>query len=357
MAATAETPAAVRAADSAATDQLRQADEDARGQMAIAKPYPAGRSMQLGALVPANLEEAVRVANLLCKSALIPKDMRERPADVLAALMLGADVGLAPMQALQSIAVINGRPSMWGDGMLAVVMAHPQFDDIAETWEDGEGGTAVCTVWRKGRRQPTIARFSHNDAQKAGLLSKDTYKNYEKRMLKMRARSWALRDTFPDALRGIVAAEEAQDIPAEVIASELVPMPERRSEQARLGGGITQEPPSTLPLTPPSSREPEAAALAPQSDEEMPAAADRIVECKKNGPSSSNKFWWTVVTARGVKAYTWSTTKGPQIEEFRMTGALVTLDTVKDSKGDNRIETVEPFDALGGAGREPGGEG
>jgi hypothetical protein len=362
-------PALIRAADAAADTELKQAAENANQQLAAARPFAAGRSMQVGGLVPANLEEAVRVAQLLARSALIPKDMRGKPEDVLAALMLGADVGLAPMQALQSIAVINGRPSMWGDGMLAVVMAHPAFEDIAETFDPAaDGGTAICQVWRRGRRQPTLATFSHQDAQKAGLLSKDTYKSYERRMLKMRARSWALRDAFPDALRGIVAAEEAMDIPGEVLATEEVrppiAMPQRLSE-------ATTAPAATTPATG-GEAEPTgqqagsggaapvvpAAAAAPASQpaaaggESLPAAADRIVGCRKNGPSSNGKYWWVVMTERGVAAYTWSTTIGAALEAFHATGDPVDLDTEKDNRGENRIIAVQKFDALGGAGQE-----
>lgn len=337
--------------------------------------------MQVGGLVPTNLEEAVRVANLLAHSLLIPKDMREKPADVLAALMLGADVGLAPMQALQSIAVINGRPSMWGDGMLAVVMAHSAFEDIAETWEEVDGGTAVCSVWRRGRRQPTVARFSHNDAQKAGLLSKDTYRSYERRMLKMRARSWALRDAFPDALRGIVAAEEAQDITAEFVASDVIPMPQRASEIAssapvapttsRGEGGAGPRPGTTGATVAPSPRDvgegagssagaasaPESGAVAPSPQpppDELPAAADRIAICQKQYSEAQKKDWWRVRSERGVEAYTWSSSIGALLEAFHASGAAVDLDTEKDARGLSRITNVQKFDAFGGAGREPG---
>jgi hypothetical protein len=40
-------------------------------------------------------------------------------------------------------------------------------------------------------------------------------------MLQMRARAWAIRDAFPDALRGIGVAEEVRDIPQREEAPKL----------------------------------------------------------------------------------------------------------------------------------------
>ena len=128
----------------------------------------------------------------------------------------GHEVGLAPMQALQNIAVINGKPSVYGDAAMALVQASPVCDDIEEFFE-GEGGelTAVCIAKRKGRK-PVTAKFSVNDAKRAGLWGKQgPWSAYPKRMMQMRARGFALRDAFPDVLKGLITTEEAQDYPDE----------------------------------------------------------------------------------------------------------------------------------------------
>jgi hypothetical protein len=159
---------------------------------------------------PNNLTEAIQFANLIAKSDLAPRDYKDKPGNVLIAMQMGSEVGLAPMQAIQNIAVINGRPSLWGDAALAVVMAHPDFEDIHETTE---GTTATCTIKRKGR-QPITRSFSDEDAKRAGLLNKEgTWQTYRARMRQMSARGFAMRDSFADALRGMILAEEAMDIP------------------------------------------------------------------------------------------------------------------------------------------------
>jgi hypothetical protein len=149
---------------------------------------------------------------MLASASIVPKDYIGKPGNVLVAIQWGMELGLQPMQAMQSIAVINGRPSLWGDAMLALVKAHPAFEWIKE---DCDGNIATCTVKRRGEPEVTQS-FSLEEAKKAGLTGKQgPWTQYPKRMLQMRARGFALRDAFPDALRGVISAEEARDTPAE----------------------------------------------------------------------------------------------------------------------------------------------
>lgn len=167
-------------------------------------------------LQPQTLDDHLKLADLLAKSSLVPAAFAGKPQDVLVAVQMGAEVGLAPMQALQNIAVIQGRPSLWGDAVLAVCQAHKDYEYCNETLHRGEGdgeNYAKCVVKRKGA-DPHEATFSVTDAKRAGLWGrKGPWTQYPQRMLAMRARSWALRNTFADALRGLSVAEEVQDIP------------------------------------------------------------------------------------------------------------------------------------------------
>jgi hypothetical protein len=79
---------------------------------------------------------------------------------------------------------------------------------------DGDNMAAVCEAKRRGYPAPTVVRFSVADAKKAGLWAKSgPWSQYPTRMLALRARGFALRNAFADALRGLVTAEEAQDYP------------------------------------------------------------------------------------------------------------------------------------------------
>jgi hypothetical protein len=152
---------------------------------------------------------------MVAASDFAPKDFRGKPESCLLAIQHGSEVGLSPMQSLQSIACINGRPSVWGDAALALVIGSPVCDYVRET-VDGEGDAmvATCEAKRRGYEKETVVRFSVADAKKAGLWGKTgPWQSYSRRMLQMRARGFALRDAFPDVLRGLVTAEEAQDYP------------------------------------------------------------------------------------------------------------------------------------------------
>lgn len=173
-------------------------------------------------LVLRSLDDMYRFAKYVAASGLAPKGL-EKPEAILVALQYGFELGLSPAQSLQNIAVINGRPSLWGDTMLALCMSSPVWDDeLFHEWFDGKPGTdgftAHCRVARKGRKEPVIRSFSVADAKAAGLWGKSgPWSQYPARMLQMRARSWALRDAFPDIIRGCLAVEEAIDMSAEPI--------------------------------------------------------------------------------------------------------------------------------------------
>jgi hypothetical protein len=166
---------------------------------------------------PTTLTEAIQFSEMLASSSMVPKAYQGKPNDVLVCLQWGYEMGMAPMQALQNIAVINGRPSMYGDSLMALVQASPMCENIEEYFEN-EGTpnpVAVCVAKRKGRT-PVVFKFSVEEAKRALLWGKaGPWTAYPKRMMQMRARGFALRDAFADVLTGLITAEEAHDYPAE----------------------------------------------------------------------------------------------------------------------------------------------
>lgn len=161
-------------------------------------------------LSPRNLAEAMEFAKIIASSDMVPKDYINKPGNVLVAVQTGAELGLKPMQSLQGISVINGRPGVWGDAMWALVISHPEYEDSNE-----EKGDNACTITlkRRGRSAVTVT-YSMEDAKKAGLAGKQgPWQTAPKRMLQMRARAFAARDLFADALKGIKSIEELRDYP------------------------------------------------------------------------------------------------------------------------------------------------
>lgn len=184
------------------------------------------------ALQPHSMNEAMQAAEMLSASQMVPRCYQGKPQDTLVAMMMGSELGLNPIQSLQNIAVINGKPSIYGDALLALVQNHKAFGGHEESFDESTM-IATCTVWRKGDKQKHAVTFSKRDAELAALWGKQgPWKQYPKRMLMWRARGYALRDKFADALGGLITVEEAQDIaaaehdtPREPASKELPPYP------------------------------------------------------------------------------------------------------------------------------------
>lgn len=203
-----------------------------------AAPEPKSRSgkeimaLQAGgdirAIVPRTVEEAFRYAQMVCMAGLAPKSYEGTggapdPQKVVIGILCGSELGVPPMQALSGIAIINGRPAVWGDLALALVQSKGLVADH-ETGYTGEPGTdgyeAYFRIWRKGQPKPYEGLFSIGKAKRAqlwGNVQKKPWIQYPERMLFNRARAFALRDGFSDALKGLAIAEEAQDMPREAL--------------------------------------------------------------------------------------------------------------------------------------------
>lgn len=186
----------------------------------------------ISGIVPQNLDEAFRLSSAIHQAGMSPYGL-DTPQKVMIAMLAGLELGMPPMQGVQSIAVINNRPCMWGDGLSGVVRTSKACLYVKE-WTEGEGESRVayCETKRRGEDEPVVRSFSVDDAKRAGLWQtsarvtkkrKDggTYETandspwfkYPQRMLQMRARAWCLRDVYPDVLKGMQAREEVEDYP------------------------------------------------------------------------------------------------------------------------------------------------
>jgi hypothetical protein len=181
-------------------------------------------------LAPQSLTEAMEFAKLIAAASICPSQFRGKPADVLVAVQQGAELGMSPMQSLANIAVINGRATLWGDAVVALALATGQLEELREEWDPTRaGGTATVTIKRRGMTEH-VETFSMEDAKRAKLDGKDTYRQYPQRMCTWRAKTWAIRAMFADALKGIAVREEADDY---VVSDGVeVMMPRRRSATA-----------------------------------------------------------------------------------------------------------------------------
>jgi len=184
------------------------------------------------AIVPVDFDGAYRIANVVVQARMAPKTL-DTVEKAMVAILHGLEVGLTPMNALQSIAVINGRPTIWGDGAIGLIRASGLLEWMRESLSEVDGVlTATCTLKRKGDPEPAVGTFSLADARTAGLLTKDgPWQTYPKRMLQARARAWPLRDTFADVLKGLHIREEVEDMTRNEVAPVVPPIPEDQKPQ------------------------------------------------------------------------------------------------------------------------------
>jgi hypothetical protein len=183
-------------------------------------PCPASPTLGVpGFLVPKSLGEVKELARLIALAEWAPDCYRDIDGNYLQpkielAILHGATVGLGPIAAVHAIALIGGTPSIWGDGALSVIEHSGLLQDMIEDYEvgDEEGLTAICTMKRRDRATPIVTRFSMAMAERAGLTrAEGPWQTYPERMLRMRARSWTMRDGFADVLRGLQLREEVED--------------------------------------------------------------------------------------------------------------------------------------------------
>ena len=211
------------------------------------KPPQLGAGAAVRAIVPTTMEDAYRLAKAVCAAGMAPRGM-DTPEKAMIAIMRGLEVGLTPFQALDKIAIVNGRPVIWGDGALALVRASGLCEYVDESiMGKGEERLALCQSKRRGEAKQIERTFSVADAKKAGLWGKQgPWTQFPDRMLQMRARAFCLRDGFADVLGGLYLKEEFDGIEgrAERQAAPIPPEPPPDPEESR--SVRSDSPPSTF---------------------------------------------------------------------------------------------------------------
>lgn len=170
-------------------------------------------------LEPASIAELRALARDAASSGFFGA---KSPEQALMIMMFGRDLGLSYTQSLRCFHVIQGRPVLSADGMVAVCLQ----SDVCEYFRvTGDDTRAVAVTKRRGQPEQTY-EFSMDDAKRAGLVGKDNWRMHPRRMLQARAKSLLARDVFPELLAGLYDADEIDHRPApqavEVVAEPVV---------------------------------------------------------------------------------------------------------------------------------------
>lgn len=207
------------------------------------------------AIVPRTLDEVSDLAERFSKSSLLPKSMQGKAADVLVTIMAGAEMGLSPMASLRAIHVIEGKPVLSADGMVALVLGSGKakyFTRVAES------DTAVTyETCRVGTETPRQCTWTLSQAKAAALDKKDNWRMYPRAMLSSRAKAELARDVYPDVLMGCYTDDEIEAIGVPAISH--VPVTTTPIEDAEVLG----DPPADLIALESATTKDEVKALAP----------------------------------------------------------------------------------------------
>jgi len=232
------------------------------------KPMEVDKKAQLVSLRPRNFDELWNFCKMISETDFVPLALRGKPGAVIAACQYGGEVGLPPMTALRWIAVVNGTPTLWGDGVLMLVNTHPMLDWIKETPSDSTEAEKAgsCTIKRKDRADPITRRFTVEMAQKAKLWggtgdtpekkARSVWAKYPGRMLQMRARALCVRDAIPEALGPMTMREEAEDYietTGSAIVDEPLKIPAQIGESTAVGEAHDETARETSPVPDPGT--------------------------------------------------------------------------------------------------------
>jgi hypothetical protein len=180
-----------------------------------------------------NWKTAQKIAN----TPFVPTAFRGKPEAVFAAILYGDELGLGPMQSLNSIHVIEGKPSMSPELMRALVARAGHRLDVKLASND------KVVLWgkRADNGSEATVEWSMKDAQQAGLAGRGAWKTYPRAMLLARATSEICRQIFSDCIMGLsYTPEEASSIAG-------VEWTDAPVEPVQTAPVLTAAPPTTAP--------------------------------------------------------------------------------------------------------------
>lgn len=151
----------------------------------------------------AAMDAASRLAGALCNTDMVPKQYKGKPDDGAAAILYGAELGLNPIQSLQNVMVINGKPGVEARTMVAFLKTKGYR---VETVESSDKKVTVRGISPDGHEE--VSTWTIDRAAQAGYTSNSLYKKIPAQMLYAKAATEVCRKLAPDVLLGIAYSTE-----------------------------------------------------------------------------------------------------------------------------------------------------
>lgn len=179
------------------------------------------------AFEPCDIESAKEISKILCASRLLPRSVQS-PEAAFAIIVCGRELGLTAMQSLRGIHIVEGKPILASDTMLALALQSEKCEYFQVVVSNG--AIATYETKRRGAPQKTALSFTIEQAQAAGVTSKDNWKKYPDAMLRARCIAALARMVYPDVFMGIYDPDElSQDLPPIQAATQVVARAERKA--------------------------------------------------------------------------------------------------------------------------------
>lgn len=172
-------------------------------------------SNEITIITPKSLSEAKQLADTLSAARTIPEALQKSPADCMAIVLAGAELGLAPMQSIRALVLIKGKPTLSADAMGALVKSRRELCKYL-TLKHSDGTRATYETLREGDPTPTTMSFTIDEAKAAGLAGNDNWRKFPAAMLRARALSAICRAVYPDLLLGVYDPDELRNEPRDV---------------------------------------------------------------------------------------------------------------------------------------------
>jgi hypothetical protein len=172
-------------------------------------------------------------------SDLVPRDYKGKAGNCFIAIQFGAELGIPPLQSLQNIAVINGKPGVYGDVGKALLLGKGFGIEERDIKEIEKTGEAWCKITRPRHlnptnQPPTERTFSVANAKIAGVWGVNVHKTHPYRRLAWRAFWFAARDAAADVLKGIGGIEELESYKADAVDTTTVEAPKELAPKTNL---------------------------------------------------------------------------------------------------------------------------
>jgi hypothetical protein len=145
------------------------------------------------------------IAATLKQGGVLPKGIDTLPKMVVA-LQAGRELGLQPIESLNSLYFVNGKIAMYGEAVpLQIMRAGHKIE-----WGKCDKEEATVTITRGDNGNTMTQTFTMKEAEERGYTSNPIYKKYPENMLKWRVLGMVAKFIAPDALKGIGIKEDME---------------------------------------------------------------------------------------------------------------------------------------------------